>query len=520
MSFEANTETIVPRDRKPRLFGTFGVQTLDLLLRVVLQILVVRILIQTWGIAVYQDWLILFAATNFLLVLDCGMQTYFVNSMLISRVSNDAEAFRRYIATAMLLYLVVLALTVLLFAVIVLMGVGPSILGLRALDFGRAASVAGLLGASVLSLLPLGIFTGIYRIRGNYGLSTLTSVLTQTLPGFGLCLVASHGGTPVAGALTYFLAAALAWLLVAADQRHRYGEFPFRIAPPTRTELRAVATKSIQYMVSSLAVPVTLHVPVLLLGVLGGAGSVIRYTTTRTLSGLVRQMISQPSLPIGVELAQEYQRGNYDGVRLLFADATQLMSGAAGLLCGYLFVMADPVLHLWTHGEVAYDPWLVAIFVANVVGVAPAQIAQAFFLHINRPRPLIVATTGFTLSAVPLCLLLIGKLSAAGAALAFCAAEICFVGLFVPFAACRQIGLPVLPYAANCIRVLATGFALGYGLAWLLTEFVAVSSFGNLIGTSLLWAFAVLLPAYFLLLTSKMRGRAKQLISSRFSANP
>ena len=515
MTAEQGTLPVSIPGRPRRFLRTFGLQTLDLALRVLLQILSVPILIGHWGAPVYQDWIVIFAAAGFLLVLDCGMQTYFVNSLLVAHIHHDRQAYRRLISVAMTSYALVLTVVVVVSLAAFASGFSPAVLGVHKLDNAASTWTAVLLGGAILSLLPLGVFTGIYRIRGNYDLSVVTGLLSQTAPGFGLCLAVYLGGSPVAAAMVYFSAALAAWLFVATDQLRRYGEFPLELAKPARSEVVKVVAHSLQYMVSGVASPVTLQGPVLLLGFWGAASSVVPYVTTRTLTGLVRQLVTQSSQPVGVELARLHGLGDKEGVRRLFRDAIQLASGVAGLLCGYLLTIAAAVLQLWTHGQVSYDPWLFLIFAATVVSITPAQIALSFLFSTNQPRPLVVSTTYFTILAIALSAVLIGHYAAEGAALAIGLAEILCIGLFVPYVVCKRTGIAIASYAGVGIGYGVAGLALGYGISRLLGEFVAVGSLGSLIGMSLLWTACVAPPAYFLLLTRDMRRHLKQVIAAR-----
>src|SRR5262249_48895872 len=77
-----------------RLLRSFGFQSLDVVLRVVQHLIIVPVLIWAWGADLYQDWIVLLAATNFLSILDFGMQTFFVNSMLVAWTRQSLKAYR------------------------------------------------------------------------------------------------------------------------------------------------------------------------------------------------------------------------------------------------------------------------------------------------------------------------------------------------------------------------------------------------------------------------------------------
>jgi O-antigen/teichoic acid export membrane protein len=499
-----------------RLLKTFSAQWLDLILRILQQLIVVPVLISHWGADLYQDWIILFSATSFLILLDFGMQTYFVNCLLIAFATRDTASFRRNIAVAMTLYAVVLLVALAILASSVPVVTWPQLLGLRVMDSTQALWCGTLLICGLFMLMPLGIFTGVYRVRGDYTLSIVTGIFTQTLAGYALCLIALNGGAPIMAAAMYFIISPLAWGVIMIDQRRRYGEFFISMAVPTRSELRAALSKSSQYMAPSIAAPIVLHLPIVLLGIWGAPGAAITYAIARSLTGFVRQLTLQPNFPLGVEMAHFYAVGDARGVRKIFLGAAHLTSGICGLFSGLILVIAEPAFRIWTRGQISYDPLLIGIFIATIMLLAPAQVPFILFYHINRPRILVVANTAFACGTVALCLLLVGKYSAIGAALATGTVEFCCIGLLLPFAACRLISVRASTYFANCAWVLSASLALGWGAAWVLAMLIGDQSLWGLIKVGALWVLAVSAPAFFLLLTSDMRQDLRNHLPGRY----
>jgi O-antigen/teichoic acid export membrane protein len=148
---------------------------------------------------------------------------------------------------------------------------------------------------------------------------------------------------------------------------------------------------------------------------------------------------------------------------------------------------------------------LTAVFVGVIVIGAPAQVAYIFFHNINRPRMLVLANGGHALGTMLLCLLLIPRYSALGAAAATGLTEIAFVGLLLPVAACRQLAMPVATYFGHCARVAVVMFILSYTAAWAMMTLMPVHATRDFIMLGGLWVVVLTLPAYFLILTPNMR---------------
>jgi O-antigen/teichoic acid export membrane protein len=499
-----------------RLFETVSLQSVDMALRIVQQLLIVPVLIGHWGVDLFQDWVVLMAAANCCLLLDFGMQTYFVNSMLFAWTKQDHLAYRRKVAIAMAAYGAVLPIAALLIVAGGTVWSWPALLGVRSMTSASAYWTGGTYLASLFVLMPLGIFTGIYRVRGDYKYSVVVGMLTQTFTGFAVCAIALAGGTPVACGVMYLLVNGLAWAGVALDQKRRYGEFPLRVSAPKREELWAAVGQSSQYAAPAMATPFALHFPVVLLGIWAPPGAAISYTVARTLAGLIRQITLQPNLPVGVELAKFYAHGDAAGLRRLYAAAAHLTCGVVGLLGGFILVAAGPIILIWTHNQVAYDFRLIAVIVATVGLMAPAQVPLILFQHINRPRILVLSNLAYLAGTAILCFVLVRPLSALGAALSTGIAEVAFVGTFVPFGASRLISLPIGDYFRNCIGILLICGGLASAAAWAALSVVPVRGIVEFVAFGVIWTAIVAVPGFYLVLTPEMRRHVQRYLADRF----
>jgi O-antigen/teichoic acid export membrane protein len=184
----------------------------------------------------------------------------------------------------------------------------------------------------------------------------------------------------------------------------------------------------------------------------------------------------------------------------LFAGAGRMIAGMAGLLGGLTLVIAPAFLRLWTHGEVAFDPWLVGAFVATVMAMAPAQVALMLYQYNNKPGVLVVAQGGYAAGTLILCLLLINGFSAAGAAAGTGLAEFLSIGLLLPIAAAREIAAPLLAYYARSYGAALAAFMLGYAVGQGFDAWLNAQSLLGLAMLAALWSAVVAVPAFFILL--------------------
>jgi O-antigen/teichoic acid export membrane protein len=503
---------------KRRLFWSVGAQFIAIALRVVQQLVLVPVLIWGWGAELYQDWIIVFSATASLSMFDLGMQIYFNNALQIAWSRQDIRAYRRLIATGFGTYAVILSAAVLLLTGTLSVFSWSALLGTRGMSPSAVLWTAGLLATATLVLIPFCILTGVYRARGDYGLSATVSTAADVFRAFGACAVVTFGGPPIIAAWVYFGIALVAWILVVLDQRRRYGEAPLAIDLPTMQETKLAASKAALYMAPTFVTPVVANGPVILLGMLSTTpGAVVTFVVSRTFTGVIRQMVQQLCFGVGGEIGRKHALEDFAGVRRLLTGAGRLAAGTAGLLGGIGLVLAEPFIRIWTHGQVPYDPWLVNALIVTIILTAPAQAAFMIFLFTNKPAVLPLANGGYAIGTLVFCALLIGNFSALGAAIGTGLAECLSMGLLLPYVACREVSLPFLPSLRHWGAIALLGSGVSYGAAIAIARFLPVANFSSLIEFAVLWTIVIAIPAFFLVADRTLRDWILRQARSRIS---
>lgn len=517
---DTDTESL-PRRSSPgarrRLFWSFGAQTIAILLRIVQQLLLVPILIRGWGSDLYSDWIIVFSTTSFLTVLDFGFQIYFGNALLFARSRKNVRAYRRLYATALFIYAVILCAAAVLLAGASAIVSWPAYFGTHVMAAPEALCTAVLLAVSTLTLIPFGFVTAIYRAHGDFSRGAVINITADSLRGLAVCAVVFLGGGPMEAALVYLVIAILFPVGVIFDQWRAYGELPPGISVPKPSELRHAINRSTLYLAPTLTTPVVLNVPIMLLGIFGAPSTaVVAYSVSRTFTGFMRQVVQQFCHPVGVEMAHQSAIGDHAKLRHVFMGAGRMVGGAAGLLGGFTLIVADPFLRFWTHGGVAYDPWLVGAFIATIILTAPAQVALMLYQYNNKPRILVIAQSAYTVGTVVFCLLLISGFSATGAAAGIGLAEFLSIGLLLPYAAAKEVSSSLLMYLLRSYVTALAAFVLSYTVAWEGFSLLSVHGLASMIEFGLLWTAIVVLPAYFLLLEQRERQWLFEKVGKRF----
>jgi O-antigen/teichoic acid export membrane protein len=510
-SVRSSLEALAAHDRqglKRRLILGYSAQGLFLAVRTLEQIVLVPFFIAAWGTDLYRDWLVLFAAAGFVPLIDLGMTYHFQNALRAAWARADRAAFERLLQIRLGIYLGLLAIIGPLVVGAGLCLLAHGVIGLHAMSPRSAGAVFALLALHNLLTLVQHYLSGIHVARNDFDRAVLFLAVALIVQIGAVAGALGAGAAPPAVAALF-----LAMLLIfgcapfALDQLRRYPDLSYRIALPSRQELRQVAAKSLLFWVPYAGLTMQIHAPVLLLGQLATLPSaVVAFTVARTLTGLVRQLGQQLAHASGIEMARQAAQKDLGALRSLAMTTGRLISGLVGLLAGGLWVAAEPAIRLWTHGQVPYDPWLIGMLLATVMVITPAQVGYVALHYTNQPLRLAIAfvvqaTGGLLLSAA-----LIPGFGALGVALGMGAAEMLAIGGFVSIAGLGVETVPVAAFLRSTYGSALAAFALGAAVAAPLRYLLSPDGLSVLLLFGLAWLGIAGLPAVYLLLRPDQRS--------------
>jgi O-antigen/teichoic acid export membrane protein len=495
------------RSLERRLISGFSAQGLSFGARIFEQILLVPLFISAWGTALYQDWLLLFAAAGFLALADVGMQTYFGNLMVQAWARSDPNGCNHVIALALGAYTIVCGLTFVLATAVFLAVDWPDRLNITMLPHDEARWTLAWLGLSFLCLVPRGITTQIYRARGDFGRAiNLTTLLVVARAG-AIALTLALGAPPrVVALVDVLIVLVIGWGLVLFDQKWRYSDLRYGLRLPDRNETSDLIDKTRWYFLPQLSAILLLHAPVLIIGLLVPVpGAVVAFTVARTLTGVLRQIPLRLSDVTGVEMASYHAQDEPALMRRLYMHTGRLAGGVSGLLAGLILALGEPLITIWTRGAVAYDPWLIAFFVLPMFLTAPANTSVVALHYTNQPGPIAFARSAHTVLGLALGALLVPRFASPGAAAGLAVGEILALGGYLTFVATRRLGIDVGTYLRSSLSGATLMLLISYGSAALGGAWIEPRGARELLLLGLLWAAVILLPTLVLMTPAQQR---------------
>lgn len=405
---------------KQRLLAGLGVNALGQLVTVIVQLAGVPILLHAWGAQLYGEWLLLFAIPAYLAMTDLGFTQSACNDMTARVARGDrAGALSVFQSIGVLVYAIA-ALGLILTAAAVPWLPLAEWLNFQAMDARTAQWVLWLLVAQVLVTLPDGVTHAGFRAGGEYALHFGLHGVVRLLQFAGVWIAALAGGGPLAAAAIFLGVRALATAAFAllVVRRHRW--LRYGTAHARRTELRRLLNPAMANMAIPLAQALNIQGMVVVVGAVLGPLAVVVFSTLRTLTRLVAQMVMIVAQAAEPELAAAHGAGNRELLSRLFTHALRGGLWLALLAAAGLALFGSRVLEFWTHGRVAMDyalfGWLLGSAVASVLWFGGLIVLKAANRHLRAASMYVIASA----AAVGLTVALLrwtGQLALAGLAL-------------------------------------------------------------------------------------------------------
>jgi O-antigen/teichoic acid export membrane protein len=402
-------------------------------LTVVIQIVSVPVLLGSWGVGRYGEWLILSAIPLYVALSDLSFSTVAGNSMTMlagAGKRDEAAALGREV-----------------WSLVTLM-TGATVLGAIAIAivFGGAFGAGAAIPASEARVVLVALFAQVavgnqftmldagYRAGGRYPLGVALRQLSRFLEFAALVAAVLLGGGPGAAA-TAFLGAstfgfAVSWFVL----RRVVPWLSFRPSRPRPQTLRSMLAPGLAFLAFPLGNALSVQGLTIVVGSVLGAGAVVLFSTTRTLTRVVTQILSSINLSIWPELSRAIGSGHLEEARTIQRHAVQLSLVVSVPVAVTLLVVGPAIIRAWTRGLV--DPPIALLAVLLLVVVANSfwfTLTTSLVATNSHGRMAVVYLTSSTV-AVLLAIPFSSTFGLMGAAVALLAIDLAMAAYVLPSA--------------------------------------------------------------------------------------
>jgi O-antigen/teichoic acid export membrane protein len=392
----------------------------------------VPILLSAWGARLYGEWLIASAIPSYLAMSDFGLGSALGNEMAIriAREERDAaiEAFQSVLVALTLSGVVLLA--PIPWAVSKLQirhSIGLDLIGEQEFTKLIALFIIQIWAAQQVSVLMAG-----FRCAGHYATST---ALAQTLRlfEFGALAVSATAGAGVVGsAAAMVVTRGIGTIMMAFLLRRWVSWLPIGASRASGGALLRLLKPGLMFLVFPISMALNLQTPLIVIGATLGSEAVVEFSTVRTISRSIQQLMSVVNSSVWPEMSHAYGSGDSVALRQLLRMAVGASIWIAGLSAIGLSLFGTSLYRIWTHKLVTFDPVVLDILLAVMLCNAAWFTASVLQAATNRHSGLAAAYLVANVMILPVIWVLARPMGLRGVALGLVLCEVIIAIYAVP----------------------------------------------------------------------------------------
>jgi hypothetical protein len=165
-------------------------------------------------------------------------------------------------------------------------------------------------------------------------------------------------------------------LLLQRITANRFPAYPWNLANADFAELRRMLRPAVSFLSFPLGNALTIQGMSIVVGTTLGPAALAVFNTYRTLSRLPVQMLATFSRALWPEISRSFGAGDLPMLRKIYRHGTLLSLIWCAAICLALFVAGDFLLRIWTAGDIAFEPLLLALFLLAAFGNCAWQVGQ------------------------------------------------------------------------------------------------------------------------------------------------
>lgn len=357
---------------------------LDKVVVSLVQILMVPVLANAWGLTLYGIWAIMMTVPTFLGLGDFGIVASAGARMVAAVGREEWSEARRTLHTAWLATLAIIAFASAVIAVVLWAlpdGVVPTS---ATFDEQRSRLTLMVLLAYGLATIIFRLNTAAFRAALKYSLASLCSTGVYLAENLAVIILVAMGKDPLVAALG-LLGVRLAWIggLLALSAAQLPQLAP-GLSQASRNEWAQMWRPALAASALGFGLAGYLQGSVMILGALAGAAAVPAFIAVRTISRLGVQVSTLVSMPVMQEFGNVMGRGDrYKAGRYFGLVAATAAVMAVGVGIG-LVVLGAPFIALWTRGAITADTGLLIFMAISSMAAMLWNPLSNLILAINR----------------------------------------------------------------------------------------------------------------------------------------
>lgn len=347
----------------------------------------VPILISSWGVQGYGEWVALLALISYASYANFGVVTIGGNDVVMAIGARDVARAQRSFQNALTFnHIIVIPMLV---AIAFFLSFLPfeRILNLQQISNSNATAVAWVALLQIAFVTYRGMLGSVLNGHGKYAANYLTDGCFRLAELLAVTVAVLWLGVRQTGLASVLAVSAALELVVVfvVVRRTASGLEWWRLRPLEKSWVRALSRPAIGFSLANLSTQsILLQGPRIALGVVSGGGAVALFNVYAIVLRLADQVVMLISSPLEVEVEQAWHRDETERAYHLVVLGTQA-SLYLLFLCGVMLVATGPwIFPNWTAGRIPFDSNLLLFMLAVALATQLGRISANTLIAANR----------------------------------------------------------------------------------------------------------------------------------------
>lgn len=412
---------------KERLLKGVGANFFGQVVSVGIQLISVPFFLHFWGKALYGEWLILTAIPTYLSMSDIGFTSVAGNEMTMLTAKGDRKGA---VTVFQSVWLMVSVVSFLIGAIVVAL-----LLLLPVRDYFNVSLISSsdtnlillVLSGHVLLSLQGGIFDSGFRCDGNYALGTMIGNAVRLIEWICAFSMLIYTNKPLAVALA-LLSGRVIGLVISWGLLHRKSPWlRFGFMDANFDIIRRLVKPAVAFMAFPLGLALSIQGMTLVIGSVLGPVAVALFTTYRTVSRMVVQLITMINRAVWPEISAAFGMNNLALARRLHSRASVASFWSAVAVTAFLALFGQWIINLWTSSAFTADYLLLNLLLVVTIANALWQTSWVALMATNSHNRIAVVFIIGSGVSIGLAMVLMPFLGISGAALSLLSIDCCMV---------------------------------------------------------------------------------------------
>jgi O-antigen/teichoic acid export membrane protein len=407
-----------------RIFKNLGVNAFGQIAGTAIQLASVPIFLKAWGIELYGEWITLSAIPTYLSMSDVGFGSVAANEMTMLVAKNDRSTALQVFHSTLLLLIGTSCLAISVGISLAWIAPWEQWLNIAHQSHRETATILSLLMLYALASLQGNFLMAGFRCEGRYATGTLIMIIIRIIECAIALMAAYIGATPTMVALAFLTVRVLGygWLYVALHKASPWITLSFKLAK--FSTVKRLARPAIAFLGLPLGNALNNQGIITVISITLGSRATAIFSTLRTLSRFVFQLINGINNAVWPELSAAYGSGNLQLAKAIHRRACQVSLWVSFVGVTGLSLTGGWILDLWTHGQVSTEGHLFAVLLLVIFVNSLWYASSVALIATNNHQKMVARYLIGTVLSLPIAIVMMRSIGLNGAGISILMTDI------------------------------------------------------------------------------------------------